>query len=216
MTDSIVGAQQRVSQENNFQFVGPFMANEAGHIANLTNQLKNVLLELRTRCLHFTSNHGVNELRKCPHCGVIWAKVVGCTGTTTCGKLVNSIDVRKKGTGVMATFTFNWDEQREELFITRSGERHARKYEAEGRGSKGCGRSITWSSMALVDVPEDFCATHEVNVQDIASLPGEAASAWNRSFEEEKAKYEIKEGLPYAVQESSAYDMDEFAFDFRA
>ena len=116
MTDSIVGAQERVSEDNNFQFDGPLMANEAGHIANLTNQLRTVLLELRTRCLHFTSNHGVNELRKCNFCGLVWAKVVGCTGSTTCGELVNSFDVRKiddnkKATGVMATFTFKWDDQ---------------------------------------------------------------------------------------------------------
>ena len=127
MTDSIIEAQKRVSDDNNFTFHGPLMANEAGHIANLTNQLKTVLLELRTRCLHFTSSHGVNELRKCPHCGLVWAKVVGCTGATSCGKMVNSIDVRNKGTGVMATFAFVWDESAAVLAITRKGERHAMK-----------------------------------------------------------------------------------------
>ena len=127
MTDSIIEAQKRVSDDNNFTFHGPLMANEAGHIANLTNQLKTVLLELRTRCLHFTSSHGVNELRKCPHCGLVWAKVVGCEGSTSCGKMVNSIDVRNKGTGVMATFAFVWDESAAVLAITRKGERHAMK-----------------------------------------------------------------------------------------
>ena len=212
---SIVEAQERVSEENNFQFDGPEMANEAGHIANLTNQLKTVLLELRTRCLSFTSNHGVNELRKCPHCGLVWAKVVGCTGVTTCGKLVNSIDVRKigkKGTGIMATFAFHWHEQREELVITRKGERHAQRHEAGSR--VGCGKDITWSSMALVDVPEAFCATHEVNVDDVASLPEDAAPAWDKNFEEQKAKFKIEEGLPFPTQESGQGDLDSYFMDF--
>jgi len=187
------------------------MANEAGHIANLTNQLKSVLLELRTRCLHFTSNHDVNELRKCPHCGEVWAKVVGCDGATTCGNMVNSFDVRKNRSGVMATFTFNWDEEREELSITRSGERHIRNHGTAGQRGKGCGQSITWSSMARVNVPPEFSGSHEVNVDDIATLPGKAAATWKRTFEEEKAKYEVKEGLSYAQQVNSAYAMDEYA-----
>lgn len=29
-------------------------------------------------------------MRKCPHCGLIWLKVIGCDGETYCGKRVNS------------------------------------------------------------------------------------------------------------------------------
>ena len=216
MTESIVSAQKRVSEANNFQFMGPNMANEAGHIANMTNQLKNVLWEVRTRCLHFTSNHGVNELRKCPYCGEVWALVDGCTGGTTCGNMANGFGERKRSSGVMATFTFVWDELHEVLSIMRSGQRQMRDNGAQGWRKKGCGASITWSAMAVVPLPAEFRVTQVVSVDDIPTLPEKAAASWKRSFEEEKAKYKIKEGQPSAEQESRADDMDKYASDFQA
>ena len=63
-------------RENNFTFYGDGAANEAGHIANMTNQLRAILYDIRMETLsQGASDHGVNELRKCPHCGVTWAKI---------------------------------------------------------------------------------------------------------------------------------------------
>ena len=76
-----------------------------------------------------TVDHGVNDLRKCPHCGEVWAKIgkkeiyfdiiyilsfigfptiVGCDGDTRCGNSpVNTGEFRNNG--VMATFNFQVD-----------------------------------------------------------------------------------------------------------
>ena len=69
MTEQITHAQKRVSKINNFTFTGEGMLNEAGHIANLTNQLKIVLLDVRMTCLQYTKQ-GIDQMRKCPHCGL--------------------------------------------------------------------------------------------------------------------------------------------------
>ena len=63
--------------------------------------------------------------------------------------------------------------------------------------------------MALVDVPEDFCATHEVHVHDISSLPKDAMDVFDNSFEREREKFKIEE-TPYPCQET---DLGEFASD---
>jgi len=213
MTEEIVEAQKRVSKENKFKFYGENLPNEAGHIANLTNQLKMVLLEVRTRCLGYTSNHGINELRKCPHCGEVWAKIIGCDGQTTCGSMVDSFDLRSGFSGVMATFTFRWHPEQEELEIVRTGQRHIAKRAKVERG-RGCGRTITWSSMALVDVPDEFTATHEVNVEDINNLQEDAQRKFAKRFDEEKSKYVVEDQVPYPIQEA-AHDnnyIDDFTF----
>ena len=64
------------SEENNFDFTGPEAASEAGHIANLANQLRAVLYEIRMETMKTAPvTQDVSELRKCPHCGEVWARV---------------------------------------------------------------------------------------------------------------------------------------------
>ena len=76
MLNEIILAQQRVAEENSFTFLGDGAANEAGHIANMTNQLRAILYDIRIETLsQGAADHGVNQLRKCPHCGEIWAKI---------------------------------------------------------------------------------------------------------------------------------------------
>ena len=121
--------------------------------------------------LQYQSNHGVDDLRKCPHCGMVWAKVEGCEGQTTCGSMPSThYDVRP-GYSRMATFIFNI--VRGKLTISRNGERSiADKKEQTGvAGSVGCGQSINWRDMKRVEV--DFLNFQEriVNTDDIISLP---------------------------------------------
>ena len=87
MTDEITRAQQRMSEKCGFTFFGEKAANEAGHIANMTNQLRVVLYNIRAECSRYQSDQSASELRKCPHCGHVWAKVEGCDGATTCGNI---------------------------------------------------------------------------------------------------------------------------------
>ena len=69
MADQIVEAQKRLSEKNNFTFYGDGAANEAGHVAKMVNHLRT--FDIRADCVGFQSEHGVSQLRKCPHCGLV-------------------------------------------------------------------------------------------------------------------------------------------------
>jgi len=64
MTSEISNAQKRVIQSCGFSFSGNNESNEYGHIANLTNQLKNVLFDIRTMALSYQNEHSVSNLKK--------------------------------------------------------------------------------------------------------------------------------------------------------
>ena len=55
MCDQIVEAQQRMTQENNFEFTGEEALFEAGHIANMTNQLRGLLYNIRIETMSFAT-----------------------------------------------------------------------------------------------------------------------------------------------------------------
>ena len=76
MNERIEEAKKVMAAENNFSFMGDTAANEAGHVANMANQLRAILHDIRIETLNFAAvDHGVNDLRRCPHCGLAWAKV---------------------------------------------------------------------------------------------------------------------------------------------
>eukprot|EP00930_Biecheleria_cincta_P088500 TRINITY_DN77744_c0_g1_i1.p1 TRINITY_DN77744_c0_g1~~TRINITY_DN77744_c0_g1_i1.p1 ORF type:complete len:487 (-),score=72.98 TRINITY_DN77744_c0_g1_i1:110-1504(-) len=169
MTERIFLAQKRVAEANDFHFdTGneATTANEAAHIASLTNQLKAVLLDIRH--LAFTYQHDVGNvsLRRCPHCSTVWTKVTGCDGQTTCGNRINEIDGRY---GQFAHFSFNFDG--EKLEIKKVKTRQVQLPMTSG-GNIGCGQTICWGNMAPVSVPSEFQACAEaVSVEDVSILP---------------------------------------------
>ena len=170
MTDEIVEAQKRMSEKNNFTFYGDGAANEAGHVANMVNQLRMVLYDIRTECLGYQSEHGVSELRKCPHCGLIWTKVEGCEGETTCGNRPDFVnDLRDPSYAELGTFSFQWlgDGQ---LTITKVSKKTVNS-ERSSKPKTGCGNSIEWKKMATVAVPSEFSETVKVGTSDIKTLP---------------------------------------------
>ncbi|XP_078382049.1 uncharacterized protein LOC144664721 [Oculina patagonica] len=173
MTDEIVQAQKRMSKKNNFTFYGDGAANEAGHVANMVNQLRMVLYDIRTECLGYQSEHGVSELRRCPYCSTIWTKVEGCEGDTTCGKRPSTVnDFRDSAYAVLGTFSFRWLGNGK-LEIIKSG---GKKVKSERHSSSfGCGKSINWKQMATVTVPSEFSETVKVGTSDIKVLPPTAS-----------------------------------------
>lgn len=175
MTDEIVEAQKRMSKTNNFTFEGDGAANEAGHVANMVNQLRMVLYDIRTECLGYQSEHGVSELRKCPHCGTIWTKVEGCEGATTCGNRPSNVnDVRDPAYAQLGTFSFRWlDDGR--LSISKVSHKTV-KSQRSSRPQFGCGKSINWKEMATVAVPSEFSETVKVGTSDIKILPPTATN----------------------------------------
>ena len=167
----VEAAKKEMSEKLSFDFMGEDKFLQAGHLANMVNQIRGVIYDVGMESLQYQSNHGVDDLRKCPHCGTVWAKVEGCEGQTTCGSMPSThYDVRP-GYSRMATFIFNTI--RGKLTISRNGERSiANKREQTGAsGSVGCGQSINWRDMKRVEV--DFLNFQErnINTDDIVSLP---------------------------------------------
>ena len=179
MTDEITRAEQRMSVLKGFTFSGEKAANEAGHIANMANQLRVELFDIRTECLKYQADQNASELRKCPHCGKVWAKVEGCEGETTCGERPSTVnDMRDSSYAVLSTYTFRWSGGR--LRIERSGEKKvSSSMDPNNRGENpgaGCGKRITWSAMAKADVPPEFCEARKISTADIKVLPPEASN----------------------------------------
>mmetsp|Transcript_43268 Transcript_43268/g.119642 ORF Transcript_43268/g.119642 Transcript_43268/m.119642 type:complete len:426 (+) Transcript_43268:115-1392(+) len=185
MTDEIIHAQKRVAEANSFTFEGDGMANEAGHIANLTNQLRAVLFDVRTLALGYQSQHGISELRRCPHCGLVWAKLDGCNGITVCGNVMHGPDVRNSSFGTLGTFAFFWTGNG--LNISRTGSRAARSG-ARSVGHIGCGRDINWSLMAPVEVPAEFMVGSVATTDDVALIPENARPNWKNAYQAAASK----------------------------
>lgn len=175
MTDEIVQAQKRMSEKNKFTFYGDGAANEAGHVANMVNQLRMVLYDIRTECLGYQSEHGVSELRRCPYCSTVWTKVEGCEGDTTCGNRPSTVnDLRDSAYAVLGTFSFRWLDNGN-LEISKSGGKTVKSEKPSSSSFIGCGRSINWKQMATVTVPSEFSETVKVGTSDIKVLPPTAS-----------------------------------------
>ena len=59
VADQIVKAQERLSEKNNSTFYGDGAASEAGQVANMVNQLRTILYDIRADCVGFQSDIAV-------------------------------------------------------------------------------------------------------------------------------------------------------------
>ena len=189
MCDEIIETQKRFSRNNNFSFSGgPETANEAVHIANLTNQLRQILRDVRIEAMQYHVDVET-DFRKCPHCGQIWQKIEGCQGDTFCGQRPSEhlkydhVDGAK-----MATFSFSWNEIFQKLFtrrIPRKG-RNARRNMSNRSDTAGkhigCGKTINWSKMAPVKVPKDFYEADPTSTKDIKPIQRNQGETWNKHY----------------------------------
>lgn len=166
ITCEIVESKKSVSEKLKFTFYGDKAANEHGHIANMVNQMRLVLADVRTETLGAQADVGADKPRQCPHCGLVWAKIEGCTGKTECGARPSSYHDTIGYRDTMATFSFEFNNSK--LRITKSGERALQKKE-KSKQNYGCGGSIVWSEMKPVDLPADFIEV--VSTADIDVLP---------------------------------------------
>ena len=168
MRQEIEAAQHRVAEENGFTFYGEEAVNEAGHIANMVNQMRVVLYDVRVEAARYHSAHGVEQARRCPHCNLVWTKVEGCDGVTTCGnRPTMTVDVRDPTFGVLGTFTFK-KLAGGLVKILKSGDRTVAKGSSVPDRSKfyGCGKSITWQDMPVVELPVELREAQNVTMDD--------------------------------------------------
>ena len=180
--EEIIRAQKWLSERNNFTLsFGPNMENEVGHIANMTNQLRKVLSDIRVEASKYHRNVDTN-FRKCPHCPAIWQKIEGCDGATNCGNRPSTAtDI---WSGEMSTFSFTWNTSTEQLIVRQLGARSVPSASAGNRSGygAGCGKPITWSEMAPVEVDLQFDIP-PISTNDLHSLPQAARRNWNEAYE---------------------------------
>ena len=171
-------------------------------MANMTNQLRAVLYDIRMDTMGYAKNNNINgRVKRCPYCGEVWTlgetifqanvlhtshhliAVQGCEGGTYCGNNVFNIK-EAANNGVMATFTFRLrtGAELESFTIENSGERKVRDVPATpGAKKAGCGRKINWSKMAPVDLPQELAeAVMTVNTMDVNVLPRSASNVKRR------------------------------------
>jgi hypothetical protein len=108
-----------------------------------------------------------HPIKRCPHCGLVWLKVEGCSGMTTCGALPESAEARVKT-------KYQWIRQDGKLFflpfdvpeVIKQQIVKTRKWMSSlckqvmgirptvkhGVGV-GCGKKISWNDMPPVIVP---------------------------------------------------------------
>jgi len=101
MKNEIVKLQSNFAEENKFSMINDPM--EFGYIASLTEQLKIKLFDIRNICKGLQKNFENAPMKRCPHCNLIWQKLEGCDGTTTCGNKTSNIESRN----IYSNFEFN-------------------------------------------------------------------------------------------------------------
>jgi len=192
MTDEITECQKRLAERNNFDLIGgPDVATQAGHIANMTNQLRKILSSVRIDAMKFHKSLDTN-FRKCPWCPAVWQKIEGCDGTTTCG---NRVSESKRSDdwsgGVTAHFAFVWDPQHNRLAIKKKAlnfdDEKVNNVDYERGKQAGCGKSITWSEMSPVSVPVEF-DINPASTEDIAIIQEVHLPTWKVYFNSVMAK----------------------------
>ena len=206
MCDEIIETQKRFSHNNNFSFSGgPETANEAGHIANLTNQLRQILRDVRIEAMQYHVDVET-DFRKCPHCGQIWQKIEGCPGDTKCGDSSSEhLKYDHVDGGKMATFFFSWNEILQKLFTRRISRKeiHARRNMGIRRDTIekhiGCGRTINWSKMAPVKVPKGFYEADPTSTKDIKPIQRKQGETWDNHYQQnlrQKRKLKVRKAKP--------------------
>eukprot|EP01133_Synstelium_polycarpum_P013854 gene13854-16338_t len=174
MVNQIPAMQSKLSKDCGFLLMGDNAAMEFGYIAHLGNQLKNILYNIRRMAFGYSAAHGANNLRKCPHCGLVWTKVTGCDGKTRCGNRTLGYTESENKVYQFATFSFS-------LFPIRIKYSGAKKFigwinwlfpsrNPLGVGA-GCGGEISWEHMVPFQTPEEIDSPLvTITTDDVRSL----------------------------------------------
>lgn len=159
-----------------------------------------------------------NTVKKCPHCGIYFAKVEGCDGETTCGAVPASKNefrgdflrywkyiVSRINGRLQITKNKNYTElpsSRKNSTSVCTSARINRQKDLNGKNNIGCGKSIVWSQIPPLSEKEvesflSFTSNH--------SLKGTVDEVVKKTFMEEvcitrvKPKLIVKEEKPKFV-----------------
>ena len=182
--NEIAVAQKKLTSDQKFKLAeGEDLENEAGHIANMTNQLRKVLSDIRTEAAKYHQKYEKSGFRSCPHCGEVWTKIEGCDQGTQCGNRPSDENVDDQRRGEMSHFQFEWIYTTEKLAIVKTGETQRRKKTADRSG---------WIWIRCCDMtPVNIILETSVessSTNDVPSLPPPAVAPWEAAFEKALSK----------------------------
>lgn len=99
-----------------------------------------------------------NMIKACPHCKIIWVKVTGCDGETSCGNRLSGdylFDRKPSDTFTTPKFKFTWKDKafkwvkelikyNKPIAISDSSSKSTTK-------GVGCGKAFTWKDQPAID-----------------------------------------------------------------
>jgi len=99
-----------------------------------------------------------NLVRKCPHCSLLWWKVEGCDGQTTCGRRPSRVTDDYYGL-TLQSFVFEYVAGKMTCFMhqdpaTTSSPKKEKNTPSSTVKPAGCGREFVWSSAMLLTKSE--------------------------------------------------------------
>ena len=97
-----------------------------------------------------------NEYRRCPFCHLVWTKVEGCDGSTTCGEIPSRFQDKTRASYLRYRFEFAHSSDGKWTFEYHPVELRGRFMDdpiqqRRNKGWQGCGQRITWCTMPPVD-----------------------------------------------------------------
>ena len=172
MMEQIEEAKIKMTAKLSFTYMGKKGIIEAGYLAIMVNQLRATMFDIRMEALASCNNHGVDDLRKCPHCGLVWAKFEGCNGQTTCGSRP-TVEYDRRNPDITEFATFTFDISSGELQISKNGTKSAAPVASRSEKHIGCGKPINWNNMLSVPVPAEFSTQPKIDLCDITTNPSD-------------------------------------------
>ena len=205
LSEEYIKTQKRFSDKNGFTLYGPNMASEAGHVSNLSSQLFKTLRMVRDKAAKYLKQVEDVDFRECPHCDLVWTKVEGCEGETTCGSRPSTKEPDTSTiSGETANFLFEWDSGAYKLNITKKGKKEKKKHVAkQAAKAEGCGKKISWKDMKPAkNIPCEVKARDEPYMGDVKQLPEDAQKRFDNKFTaklDSLAKLEIQVVKPVSI-----------------
>ncbi|CAD8192737.1 unnamed protein product [Paramecium octaurelia] len=106
------------------------------------------IIQLAQQKMKSDKNHCFNFIKACPHCGIIWLKVSGCDGKTTCGNFPDADDEIFNNYKTPQKYIFNITEKELNYSLNQVTYKPVQigNY-VKPQSGKGCGEIINWKEI---------------------------------------------------------------------
>jgi GTPase SAR1 family protein len=181
------------------------------HVLSFSNQIFHKFEDFRIKTereieVNLTNYNGeTNRFKKCPHCGLIWFKIVGCNGKVKCG---NRDKIRDKFYGIFKDYIVKYENKNLEIqkidvnqqdkykgteFTGLTNEETNKNIILQNEGKTlirplGCGNWITWKEM------EDV--TEQVN-EKLQSIPNRDYDVKFKEIKDKEEKRNFSDEISY-------------------